>query len=190
MSMSPGNGVMLPPLGDNDLIPLYTSLQNLSDGTAKMRASILAFQNDQIMANDFFNGYQGNMESMNIPSAETLILTERKNGLVMNVGSLLREYGVIQDQLIGALKVWQRKQALAGNGAPFPNNLDGIQFIVETLMDRIADITLFISNLLHLGDEPTLNDFLKHAQALHHILIVSTFIVQKQPLQVKKKATK
>uniref|UniRef100_A0A034W918 Signal transducer and activator of transcription n=2 Tax=Bactrocera dorsalis TaxID=27457 RepID=A0A034W918_BACDO len=190
MSMSPGNGVMLPPLTDDDLMPLYASLQNLSDGTAQMHATLLAFQNDQIIANDFFNGYQGGLEPMDMPSTDTLSITERKNGLILNVGNLLREYSVIQDQLIVALKVWQRKQALAGNGAPFPTNLDGIQFVVESLMDRMADITLFISNLLHFGDDPTLNEFLTHAQTLHNILIFSTFIVEKQPPQVKKKGSK
>ncbi|XP_069961668.1 signal transducer and transcription activator-like [Bactrocera oleae] len=191
MGISPGNIVMFPSLGDDDLMPLYTSLQNLSEGTAQLSASLLAFQNEQIITNNnFINDYQGGLEPMDIPSADTLSLIERKNGLIVNVGNLLREYGVIQDQLIGALKVWQRKQTLAGNGAPFPTNLDGIQFVVETLMDRITDITLFISTLLHLEDEPTLNEFLKHAQALHQILIVSTFIVEKQPPQVKKKGTK
>ncbi|XP_018791818.1 PREDICTED: signal transducer and transcription activator-like [Bactrocera latifrons] len=190
MSMPPGNGVMLPPLADDDLMPLYASLRSLSDGTAQMRTTLLAFQNDQIIANDFFNGYQSGLEPLHIPSTDTLSLTERKNGLIMNVGILLREYGVIQDQLIVALKVWQRKQAFAGNGAPFPTYLDGIQYVVESLMDRMADITLFISNLLHFGDDPTLNEFLTHAQTLHNILIFSTFIVEKQPPQVKKKGSK
>ncbi|XP_054092052.1 signal transducer and transcription activator-like [Zeugodacus cucurbitae] len=158
MIISPGtgNGGMVPSLGDDDLIQLYSDLQHLS-------ASILAFQSDQHQQS-----------------------TER-NGLIMTLGNLLQEYGVIQDQLIGALKAWQRKQTLAGNGAPPPSNLDDIQKIVETLFDHITEIILFINNLLQMGNEAILNEYLQQAQELKHILIVSTFIVETQPPQVMRK---
>ncbi|XP_054092045.1 signal transducer and transcription activator isoform X2 [Zeugodacus cucurbitae] len=173
MNMSPGNDGMMPPFGDGDLIPINSNLKDLSVGIDDMRVSIIAFQSGQ-MGNNFFNGYQ----------------QQQLNDLIMTLGNLLQEYGVIQDQLIGALKAWQRKQTLGRNGAPPPSNLDGIQLIVETLLDRITDIILFINNLLQMGNEAILNEYLQHAQALYHILIVSTFIVETQPPQVKKKGTK
>uniref|UniRef100_A0A0A1WQD5 Signal transducer and transcription activator n=1 Tax=Zeugodacus cucurbitae TaxID=28588 RepID=A0A0A1WQD5_ZEUCU len=169
MNMSPENG-MMPPLGGDDLIPLYARLEKLSSDIAKMRESITAFQIAQL-ANDFFNGYQ----------------QQQLNGLIMTLGNLLQEYGVIQGQLIDTLKAWQRKQALAMNGAPSPSNLDGIQLIVETLLDLITAFIQFINKLQQMGNEAILNEYLQQAQELKHILIVSTFIVETQPPQVMRK---
>ncbi|XP_020717386.1 signal transducer and transcription activator isoform X1 [Ceratitis capitata] len=117
-------------------------------------------------------------------------IEETRNILNPDLANLIDEYESIQYKLLDILKLWQRKQALAILSEPLPCHLDEIQYIVEILMDRIEDIKLFIATLLSFEYEPKLENHSQRVQRLQHVLIVSSFIVEEQPPQVKKKLTK
>lgn len=174
--------------GSDILTTLYTKLQQLTIDNENVRNAILTFQNDHAIANNLYNGFEQSSMGGVIPTTENL--SKNKNILILELGNRLREYGYIQDQLISMLKLWQQQQALAGNGATLINNLDGIQYCAETLMDRITEIIIFVNNLQQLGEDSTLNEILRHAQTLQNLLLYSTFIVEKQPPQVIKKSSK
>ncbi|XP_053947015.1 signal transducer and transcription activator-like [Anastrepha ludens] len=202
MNVLPINGPPTPPLEEVALASLYTHLQKLAVDNETMRASIQNFQNDQDMSHNMYTDFDQSPALLSLqPLGERDLfleqqqqqyfnLRERKNRLILGLGTILGEYGSIQNHVIRSLKIWQRKQALSANGAPFPDNLDEIQYFVEALMDLITEIIALINNLLYFGDEPTLNEILNHARGLHNVLIFSAFIVEKQPPQVIKKSSK
>lgn len=92
---------------------------------------------------------------------------------------------------------WQRDQALAGNGAPLPiNALDEIQGWFEELADLIWSTRTLIdtirkSNLPVQGQPNDIFEGLyREITTLLQNLIVSAFIVEKQPPQVMKTNTR
>ncbi|XP_017480974.1 PREDICTED: signal transducer and transcription activator-like [Rhagoletis zephyria] len=203
MDTFPLNGLPTPPLEDVATPSLSKSLQKLYADNEAMRASIQSFQiyKETATRDNFINGFDQSSALISLHSDESELffgqqqqecfnLMQQQNMLITSLGKILEDYINIQNQVIMALKIWQRKQALAGNGAPFPANLDEIQSFVEALMDRINEIIFFCNCLLYLFVEPSVQGILNHAQDLHNVLIFSTFIVEKQPSQVIKTGTK
>ncbi|ESO86785.1 hypothetical protein LOTGIDRAFT_128587 [Lottia gigantea] len=104
----------------------------------------------------------------------------------------------LQNRVLGDLLTdWLRKQKLAGNGAPFDNNLSNIQTWCESLADiawrnrqQIKKIDLLRRQLpisLPEGQEDQLPLLMKTATDLIYNLVAHTFIVDNQPAQVMKK---
>lgn len=102
---------------------------------------------------------------------------------------------VLDEELIQ----WKTQQRLAGNGAPFNNNLDQIQELCESLAEiiwqnrqQIKRVELLrtqlpIPSLTDVDKLPLLND---EITGLLSSLVTSTFIIEKQPPQVMKTNTK
>ncbi|XP_055377435.1 signal transducer and transcription activator isoform X3 [Condylostylus longicornis] len=96
------------------------------------------------------------------------------------------------------LKRWQRNQALAGNGAPFRDNLDDIQACIENLLpistiliDIYKSLRIIISKLCL--DERYIHELDQVSIIIEKIkqyIILSAFIVEKQPPQVMKTNTR
>lgn len=99
------------------------------------------------------------------------------------------------------LKNWQRNQALAGNGAPFRDNLDDIQHCIEVLIEISCRILVCInamivvtgkcnSSNLNMGNNNEFNDMRALIEKSKQYIILSAFIVEKQPPQVMKTNTR
>lgn len=97
------------------------------------------------------------------------------------------------------LSKWQREQVLAGNGGPYPfNALDEIQQWFEALAEIIWNSRSLVDNMRCRGNFPFNGDdfvhqFEEHYNNINNLLqnlIVSSFIVEKQPPQVMKTNTR
>lgn len=99
---------------------------------------------------------------------------------------------VVVDQKI---KEWQRSQALAGNGAPLPDNLKDIQTCIENLLQILRKLFEFAQVLVQLNlctddDRRNLHRIGERLTIIREHIIVSSFIVEKQPPQVMKTNTR
>lgn len=97
--------------------------------------------------------------------------------------------------IINRLGRWQRDQALSGNGAPLPvNTLDEIQVWFEKLAELIWTTRTTIDALRKLNVAFNMNmntdQYYDQITKLLQLLIVSGFIVEKQPPQVMKTNTR
>lgn len=127
-------------------------------------------------------------------------INARRVDLFTNIRTVLDGLGEVQKVVIHKrLGKWQRDQALAGNGAPLPlNTLDEIQgwfegladliWTTRTLIDTIRKTNMPFPGHNNISDvfEATHRD----ATTLLQNLIVSGFIVEKQPPQVMKTNTR
>lgn len=182
-----------------DAYALPARIQKLAVDVENMRMAIHNFQGEQDSVYNYFSDFnqtRAMMSAQDIQERENqfkeqyLILSERKKVVVTDLRRVINEYDTIQEQVIMALKMWQRNQALAGNGAPFHDNLDEIQRCIEMLVDMITKIQLYVTNLLAMGEDPILTDLLNHVRSTQKILVLSAFIVERQPPQVMKTHTR
>ncbi|XP_039948885.1 signal transducer and transcription activator-like [Bactrocera tryoni] len=182
-----------------DAYALPARIQKLAVDVENMRLAIHNFQGEQDSVYNYFSDFnqtRAMMSAQDIQERENqfkeqyLILSERKKVVVTDLRRVINEYDMIQEQVIMALKMWQRNQALAGNGAPFHDNLDEIQRCIEMLVDMITKIQLYVTNLLAMGEDPILTDLLNHVRSTQKILVLSAFIVERQPPQVMKTHTR
>lgn len=128
----------------------------------------------------------------------TEAITARRMELYANTRNVTERLNEVQKVVIHKrLGKWQRDQALAGNGAPLPiNALDEIQGWFEELADLIWSTRTLIdtirkSNLPVQGQGNDLFEGLyREVTTLLQNLIVSGFIVEKQPPQVMKTNTR
>ncbi|CAD6994358.1 unnamed protein product [Ceratitis capitata] len=178
---------------------LTARIQKLAVDMDNIRVTIQSFQSEQESIYTYFSELNQTRAMMSPQEAQEhdnqfkdqcVILNERRKALVLDLRRVVSEYDTIQDQVIMALKMWQRNQALAGNGAPFLDNLDDIQRCVEMLVDMIAKIQTFVSNLLLMADDPILTELLSHVRSVQRMLVLSSFIVERQPPQVMKTHTR
>ncbi|XP_054092036.1 signal transducer and transcription activator-like isoform X3 [Zeugodacus cucurbitae] len=183
----------------DDAYTLPARIQKLAVDVENMRLALTNFQAEQDSVYNYFSDFnqtrammspQEIQERENQFKGQYLILSERKQVVVTDLRRVINEYDKVQDQVIMALKMWQRNQALAGNGAPFHDNLDDIQRCIEMLVDMIAKIQSYVTNLLAMGDDPALTDSLNHVRSIQRILVLSAFIVERQPPQVMKTHTR
>lgn len=124
----------------------------------------------------------------------------RRLELYTNIRNVIEILNEVQKVVIHKrLGKWQRDQALAGNGAPLPMNaLDEIQTWFEeladliwstrTLIDTIRKTNIPIQGQGNIGD--VFEVAYREVTTLLQNLIVSGFIVEKQPPQVMKTNTR
>ncbi|XP_054732555.1 signal transducer and transcription activator-like [Anastrepha obliqua] len=189
-------------LGDvhiaEDAYALPARIQKLAVDVENMRLAIQSVQGEQEAICKYFNQTRAMLTPQEIQELDNqykdkyLILCERKQVVVNDLRRVISEYDTIQDQVIMALKMWQRNQALAGNGAPFHDDLDDIQRCVEMLVDMVAKIHAFVSSLriMSEGEDSVLTDLLNHVRSVQKMLVLSAFIVERQPPQVMKTHTR
>lgn len=116
--------------------------------------------------------------------------------LVTSLEQIINEISEVQKTVIlKRLGRWQRDQALSGNGAPLPiNTLDEIQNWFEKLAEFIwttrtsIDAIRKLNSLFHVN--MSVEIYYKKITELLQDLIVSGFIVEKQPPQVMKTNTR
>lgn len=133
-----------------------------------------------------------------------LLMTEsisvRPRELYTDIHSMIEKLNEVQTVVIHKrLGKWQRDQALAGNGAPLPMSaLDEIQSWFEILADLTWDTRSLIDTMrktnLPIQGQANVGDGFEAAYrevtTLLQNLIVSGFIVEKQPPQVMKTNTR
>lgn len=126
-------------------------------------------------------------------------INTRRLELFTNIRSVIEMLNETQKIVIHKrLAKWQRDQALAGNGAPLQfNSLDDIQTWFEELADLIVHTKSVIDTMrknIPLQSQNNPNDLFEVAYReitlLLQNLIVSAFIVEKQPPQVMKTNTR
>lgn len=123
-------------------------------------------------------------------------ITRNGNELMTNLATIIREIDDVQRTVIlKRLGRWQRDQALSGNGAPLPiNALDEIQLWFEKLAELILATRNSIDAIRKLNSIFNMNmnvdPHYKKITELLQELIVSGFIVEKQPPQVMKTNTR
>lgn len=119
--------------------------------------------------------------------------------LYQNISSfvIVQIDGVLQKVIVDRLGQWQQNQVLSGNGAPLAkSSLDDIQKWFEQLFDAIwltrsIIVKIRAINAKHQLNHATLFDTsLSDITILLQRLIVSGFIVEKQPPQVMKTNTR
>lgn len=121
-----------------------------------------------------------------------LILARKRTNLLREIGAIITEYESLQETVINELKNWQHNQALAGNGAPFRDNLDDIQGCIELLFEKIGKIHDLCTAMQVMrpdnGDDAA--ELMNRVRAARQMLVLSSFIVEKQPPQVMKTNTR
>lgn len=123
-------------------------------------------------------------------------IKQNADELMISLDSIINEISEVQKTVIlKRLGRWQRDQALSGNGAPLPlNTLDEIQNWFEKLAELIwttrtsIDAIRKLNSLFHVN--MNVETFYKKITELLQELIVSGFIVEKQPPQVMKTNTR
>lgn len=120
------------------------------------------------------------------------MLAAARSHILQNLNSIIARYSSIQEHVIQELKNWQRNQALAGNGAPFRDNLDEIQQCIELLVKTVDNIleNANMMNMIRLDNNDDISEMINRIRSAKQLLVLSSFIVEKQPPQVMKTNTR
>ncbi|OCT95736.1 signal transducer and activator of transcription 6 L homeolog isoform X1 [Xenopus laevis] len=106
---------------------------------------------------------------------------------------LVKEYFQIlesaQTQALKRISIWKRQQQLAGNGAPFDENLIPLQERMETIFAMFQDIDRALKDFSLLGEEVP-SGLPENMNSSLRTLITSSLLVDKQPPQVLKTQSK
>uniref|UniRef100_A0A6I8S5X0 Signal transducer and activator of transcription n=1 Tax=Xenopus tropicalis TaxID=8364 RepID=A0A6I8S5X0_XENTR len=106
---------------------------------------------------------------------------------------LVKEYFQLlesaQTQALKRIGIWKRQQQLAGNGAPFDENLIPLQERMETIFAMYQDIDRLVKDFSLMGEQvpPGLPE---NMNCSLRTLITSSLLVDKQPPQVLKTQSK
>lgn len=116
----------------------------------------------------------------------------QRNVLVMQLKNIVSDYEVLHKSVIDVeLKNWQRQQALAGNGAPLNDNLNQIQSCIELLVEIICRLAQSVDIMRKSTTvDGGLDELHARIRMQQEYLILSAFIVEKQPPQVMKTNTR
>lgn len=93
------------------------------------------------------------------------------------------------------LREWQRSQALAGNGAPIPENLKDIQVAIERLLQLVRNVLdkaqiVIRFNFCAEQEMCLISRVCERLNSMREFIITSSFIVERQPPQVMKTNTR
>nr|XP_013119389.1 unnamed protein product [Stomoxys calcitrans] len=120
------------------------------------------------------------------------ILAGQRSSILQELKRITFDYDAIQETVINELKNWQRNQALAGNGAPFRDNLDDIQRCIVLLLELVGKILENVNAMqrIPLEHNDECGELIVHVRQAQQVLVLSSFIVEKQPPQVMKTNTR
>lgn len=157
-------------------------------------------------ANEFQHIPPGNEERRKLFNEECKLkvcqlsetVNQRRIEMYQNIRTVINLLDEVQKIVIHKrLGKWQREQALSGNGAPLPlNALDEIQSWFESLAEMIWTTRTLIDIMRKPAQFPSDNcneafeSVYREVTTLLQNLIVSGFIVEKQPPQVMKTNTR
>ncbi|XP_072847322.2 signal transducer and activator of transcription 6 isoform X2 [Pogona vitticeps] len=155
------------------------SLQRLQYHVQELRESLMHMNSNpnvspQLNSLDVQYPMQENLQANPLHSLQTLFLNV--------VGELEKATKMVQRRLV----IWKRQQQLAGNGAPFDEDLGPLQKRFENLVNIYFQLRL---ELMAFATEfqPCLQERLDN---VFSALIKNSFLVDKQPPQVLKTQTK
>ncbi|XP_044572412.1 signal transducer and transcription activator isoform X3 [Drosophila ananassae] len=192
------NGAMAP---SHNVVPspglgMVTPKVELYEVQHQIVSTLHEFTSCRNALNGLVQNYTYMMNSMPSPNAEVLLksLLDEKASIVNLLRRSFMYYETLNDLVIHELKNWRRQQALAGNGAAFNEGaLDDIQRCFEMLEALVAQMLEAVNELIRvqLGtDEPELIHLREQVKIAQKNLVISAFIVDKQPPQVMKTNTR
>ncbi|KAL9900332.1 signal transducer and transcription activator-like isoform 1-T3 [Glossina fuscipes fuscipes] len=183
---------------DDTLYAIHDEISNLNLSINKIFGELQQFRTEY---EAFHVAYNAHNQHTAVTGSHTddlemqqryMSVSSKRNTMLHDLRSIILKYDSMQSTVIIELRNWQRNQALAANGAMFRDNLDDIQRCIELLIEMIGKI-LDIVNMLQtmpLDTNNGLSELTAHARNAQQLLILSSFIVEKQPPQVMKKKTK
>nr|DBA32862.1 TPA: hypothetical protein GDO54_000617 [Pyxicephalus adspersus] len=129
------------------------------------------------------------LESRNFRGQVQDLSAHQTNWVMLAEESLKLLIGV-QDQALGIISIWKRRQQMAGNGAPFDENLLPLQDRLEFIFGIYEELIRMIRELSETGQRVLPPEYLDQISNGFTSLIKSSFLVDKQPPQVLKTQTK
>lgn len=100
------------------------------------------------------------------------------------------ELEAAQALVLKRIQIWKRQQQLAGNGAPFEENLSQLQDRCESLVDIYSQLQQEVGAAGAELEHTTRASLVSRLDEVLRILVSSSFLVEKQPPQVLKTQTK
>ncbi|CAI9560091.1 unnamed protein product [Staurois parvus] len=109
---------------------------------------------------------------------------------VLLIEESLQLLASIQDQVLKIISIWKRRQQMSGNGASFDENLLPLQERLEFIFGIYEELFHMIRELNETAQRALPTEYLDQIFAGFKSLIISSFLVDKQPPQVLKTQTK
>ncbi|CAK6443279.1 unnamed protein product [Pipistrellus nathusii] len=100
------------------------------------------------------------------------------------------ELEAAQALVLKRIQIWKRQQQLAGNGAPFDENLTQLQERCESLVDIYSQLQQEVGAAGGELEPKTRAALMNRLDEVLRTLVTSSFLVEKQPPQVLKTQTK
>lgn len=183
------------------LFAAHGLIPKLSMSINTVFAEIQQFRSSYETFHNCFNSYNQRKAHMTPQDIQTTdlqlqeqcrILATTRSSILQDLKRIIFDYDAIQDTVITELKNWQRNQALAGNGAPFRDNLDDIQRCIELLVEMVGKIldNVNMMHMIRLDNNDDISEMITHVRQAQQLLVLSSFIVEKQPPQVMKTNTR
>ncbi|KAI8130440.1 signal transducer and transcription activator isoform X1 [Lucilia cuprina] len=191
-----GNGYV-----GNDLYALHGLITKLNMDIGAVFTEMTQFRSNYETFHNCFNTYNQRKPHMSPQEIQTndlqlqdqcRMLATTRSSILSDLDRIINTYTTIQTTVITELKNWQRNQALAGNGAPFRDNLDDIQRCIELLVEMVGRIleNVNMMNMIRLDNNDDIGEMINRVRQAQQLLVLSSFIVEKQPPQVMKTNTR
>lgn len=198
-TMNTGNGAGS--YSADTLYAAHSSIPKLGMSINSVYADIQQFGRSYEAFHNCFNSYnqrKSHMTPQDIQlqdlqlQEQCRILATTRGSILQDLKRIIYDYDAIQETVINELKTWQRNQALAGNGAPFRDNLDDIQRCIELLVEVVGKILDNVNSMhrIPLDNNDEISEMITHVRQAQQLLVLSSFIVEKQPPQVMKTNTR
>lgn len=185
----------------NDLYTLHSLISKLNMDVNAVLTDTQQFRTNYDAFHNCFNSYNQRKAHLSPQDIQTTdmqlqeqcrMLASTRSNILVDLNRIIGTYTTIQGSVISELKNWQRNQALAGNGAPFRDNLDEIQRCIELLIEMVGKITdnINMMNMIRLDNNDDISEMISRVRQAQQLLVLSSFIVEKQPPQVMKTNTR
>ncbi|XP_066225548.1 signal transducer and activator of transcription 6 isoform X2 [Saccopteryx leptura] len=116
--------------------------------------------------------------------------TEPSEALATLLQETAGELEAAQALVLKRIQIWKRQQQLAGNGAPFDENLNQLQERCENLVDIYSQLQQELGAAGGELEPKTRAALISRLDEVLCTLVTSSFLVEKQPPQVLKTQTK
>ncbi|XP_075708125.1 signal transducer and activator of transcription 6 [Rhinoderma darwinii] len=117
-------------------------------------------------------------------------LSSLQKKFIILVEESLTYLTALQEQTVKRINIWKRQQQMAGNGAPFEENLLPLQDRVGFMFGIYNELYIKMQELKEADQRLVPQEFFNQINTGFGALIKSSFLVDKQPPQVLKTQTK
>lgn len=117
-------------------------------------------------------------------------LSNLQKSWILLMEESLSHLSSLQEQTVKRINIWKRQQQMAGNGAPFDENLLPLQDRVEFLFGIYSELCPMMRELKEIDQRLVPQEYFDQINTGFGALIKSSFLVDKQPPQVLKTQTK